>query len=84
MKGPFTVFSPTDAAARSCPRERWPVFSSPKIKDKLVKILTYHVVPGKVMAADVAGKHMAVTTRSRAIGSRSTAGAAYASTTLTW
>lgn len=34
----------------------------PGSKDKLVKILAYHVVPGKVMAADVAGKKMAVAT----------------------
>jgi uncharacterized surface protein with fasciclin (FAS1) repeats len=54
-KGPFTVFAPTDEAFAKIPKETLDGL----LKDKaaLSKILTYHVVPGKVMAKDVkAGK----------------------------
>ena len=60
--GPFTVFAPTDAAFKKLPKGTFAILLKPENKDKLVKILTYHVVPSKVMAADVAGKHLAVTT----------------------
>jgi uncharacterized surface protein with fasciclin (FAS1) repeats len=50
-KGPFTVFAPTDAAFAKLPAGT--VESLLKDKAKLTKILTYHVVPGKVLAADV-------------------------------
>jgi uncharacterized surface protein with fasciclin (FAS1) repeats len=53
--GPFTVFAPTDAAFAKIPKAQLDAL----LKDKaaLTKVLTYHVVPGKVMAADVkAGK----------------------------
>ena len=60
--GPFTVFAPTDAAFKKLPKGTLASLLKPENKDKLVKILTYHVVPSKVMAADVAGKHLAVTT----------------------
>ena len=50
-KGPFTVFAPTDEAFAKLPAGT--VESLLKDKEKLSKILTYHVVPGKVMAADV-------------------------------
>ena len=60
--GPFTVFAPTDAAFKKLPKGTLASLLKLENKDKLVKILTYHVVPGKVMAADVAGKHTAVTT----------------------
>jgi uncharacterized surface protein with fasciclin (FAS1) repeats len=50
-KGPFTVFAPTDAAFAKLPAGT--VEGLLKDKAKLTKILTYHVVPGKVMAADV-------------------------------
>lgn len=54
-KGPFTVFAPTDAAFAKLPTGT--VDGLLKDKAKLAAILTYHVVPGKVMAADVkAGK----------------------------
>lgn len=52
--GPFTVFAPTDAAFAKLPEGA--VDGLLKDKAKLTSILTYHVVPGKVMAADVAGK----------------------------
>ncbi|MFY7953151.1 MAG: fasciclin domain-containing protein [Armatimonadaceae bacterium] len=50
-KGPFTVFAPTNAAFAKIPKEKLDAI----LKDKklLTAILTYHVVPGKVMAADV-------------------------------
>ena len=53
--GPFTVFAPTDEAFAKIPKDKLDAL----LKDKaaLTKVLTYHVVPGKVMAADVkAGK----------------------------
>jgi uncharacterized surface protein with fasciclin (FAS1) repeats len=52
-KGPFTVFAPTDAAFAKLPEGTVEMLLKPENKDKLVAILTYHVVPGKVMAADV-------------------------------
>ncbi|XVJ68387.1 MAG: fasciclin domain-containing protein [Rhizobacter sp.] len=54
-KGPFTVFAPTDAAFAKIPKADLDALL--KDKAKLTAILTYHVVPGKVMAKDVkAGK----------------------------
>lgn len=54
-KGPFTVFAPTDAAFAKIPKADLDALL--KDKSKLTAVLTYHVVPGKVMAADVkAGK----------------------------
>ena len=54
-KGPFTVFAPTDAAFAKIPKADLDALL--KDKAKLTKVLTYHVVPGKVMAKDVkAGK----------------------------
>lgn len=52
-KGPFTVFAPTDEAFAKLPPGALDELLLPENKDKLVQILTYHVVPGKVMAADV-------------------------------
>lgn len=52
-KGPFTVFAPTDEAFAKLPAGTVESLLKPENKDKLVAILTYHVVPGKVMAADV-------------------------------
>jgi uncharacterized surface protein with fasciclin (FAS1) repeats len=52
-EGPFTVFAPTDAAFAKLPAGTVETLLKPENKDKLVAILTYHVVPGKVMAADV-------------------------------
>ena len=54
-KGPFTVFAPTDEAFAKIPKADLDALL--KDKKKLAAVLTYHVVPGKVMAADVkAGK----------------------------
>jgi uncharacterized surface protein with fasciclin (FAS1) repeats len=53
--GPFTVFAPTDAAFAKVPKAQLDALLADK--DKLAAVLTYHVVPGKVMAKDVqAGK----------------------------
>ena len=51
--GPFTVFAPTDAAFNMLPAGTVENLLKPENKDKLVQILTYHVVPGNVTAADV-------------------------------
>lgn len=51
--GPFTVFAPTDEAFGKLPKGTVEELLKPENKAKLVKILTYHVVAGKVMAADV-------------------------------
>lgn len=51
--GPFTVFAPTDEAFAKLPKGTVEDLLKPENKDKLVAILTYHVVAGKVMAADV-------------------------------
>ena len=51
--GPFTVFAPTDKAFAKLPKGTVDDLLKPENKEKLVALLTYHVVPGKVMAADV-------------------------------
>jgi uncharacterized surface protein with fasciclin (FAS1) repeats len=51
--GPFTVFAPTDEAFAKLPKGTVEDLLKPENKAKLTAILTYHVVPGKVMAADV-------------------------------
>ena len=52
-EGPFTVFAPTNAAFAALPEGTVESLLKPENKDQLVAILTYHVVPGKVMASDV-------------------------------
>ncbi|MEN3339716.1 MAG: hypothetical protein V7647_3392 [Acidobacteriota bacterium] len=52
-EGPFTVFAPTDAAFAKLPAGTVDNLLKPENKAKLVSILTYHVVAGRVMAADV-------------------------------
>lgn len=52
-KGPFTVFAPTDDAFSKLPSGTLDKLLKPENKNDLVKILTYHVTPGKVVAADV-------------------------------
>lgn len=51
--GPFTVFAPTDEAFAKLPAGTLESLLKPENKEQLVAILTYHVVPGKVLAADV-------------------------------
>jgi uncharacterized surface protein with fasciclin (FAS1) repeats len=52
-EGPFTVFAPTDEAFAKLPEGTLDELLKPENKEKLQAILTYHVVSGKVMAADV-------------------------------
>ena len=60
--GPFTVFAPTDAAFDKLPAGTVENLLKPENKDKLVAVLTYHVLSGKVMAGDIAGKELMVPT----------------------
>ncbi|EFO34433.1 transforming growth factor-beta-induced protein ig-h3 [Roseibium sp. TrichSKD4] len=60
--GPFTVFAPTDEAFAKLPDGTVEDLLKPENKDQLVRILTYHVVPGKVMSSDIAGKTAEVAT----------------------
>jgi len=66
-EGPFTVFAPTDAAFEKLPAGTVETLLKPENKQKLVDVLTYHVVPGKVMAADVVGLDEAKTVNGKAI-----------------
>lgn len=64
-KGPFTVFAPTDEAFAKVPAGKLDTL----LKDKkgLAEVLTYHVVPGKVMAADVAKLQSAKTVQGQLV-----------------
>ncbi|MEL7027260.1 MAG: fasciclin domain-containing protein, partial [Pseudomonadota bacterium] len=59
--GPFTVFAPTDEAFAALPEGTVENLLLPENKDQLVAILTYHVVPGKVMSTDLSDDMMAAT-----------------------
>ncbi len=61
-EGPLTVFAPTDEAFAKLPAGTVEDLLKPENKDQLVAVLTYHVVPGKVMSGDIAGKAMDVAT----------------------
>jgi uncharacterized surface protein with fasciclin (FAS1) repeats len=61
-KGPFTVFAPTDAAFAKLPAGTVESLLKPENKGKLTAILTYHVVPGKVLAKDLMGRSQNVKT----------------------
>lgn len=54
-EGPFTVFAPTDEAFAALPEGTVEDLLKPENKEQLVAVLTYHVVPGKIMSADIAG-----------------------------
>jgi uncharacterized surface protein with fasciclin (FAS1) repeats len=71
-EGPFTVFAPTDAAFAKIPNRTLKYLLDPQNVGQLTSILTYHVVPRKVMASDVVklkslqtlnGKSFAITIR---------------------
>lgn len=66
-EGPFTVFAPTDEAFAKLPSCTVDSLLKPENKDKLVAILTYHVVPGKVMAKDVVNLTEAKTVQGSAV-----------------
>ncbi len=61
-EGPFTVFAPTDAAFAALPAGTVENLLKPENKDQLIAVLTYHVIPGKVMSGDMAGKSLEVKT----------------------
>lgn len=60
--GPFTVFAPTNAAFEALPAGTVESLLQPENKDKLVSILTYHVVPGAVTSDQLAGQRLNVET----------------------
>jgi uncharacterized surface protein with fasciclin (FAS1) repeats len=66
-EGPFTVFAPTDEAFGKLPAGTVESLLKPENKGKLQSILTYHVVPGKVMAAQVLNLTSAKTVNGQAI-----------------
>lgn len=60
--GPFTVFAPTDEAFAALPEGTVETLLLPENKDQLIAILTYHVVPAKVMSGDISGKKVTART----------------------
>jgi uncharacterized surface protein with fasciclin (FAS1) repeats len=66
-KGPFTVFAPTDEAFAKLPAGTLESLLKPENKAKLTAILTYHVVPGTVLAADVVKLSEAKTVNGQAV-----------------
>ena len=64
--GPFTVFAPTNDAFAKLPAGTVESLLKPENKEKLVAVLTYHVVAGKVMAADVKAGQVATVQGSKA------------------
>lgn len=72
--GPFTVFAPTNAAFAKLPAGTVEMLVKPENKEMLTKILTYHVVPGKISAKDLStwitknkGKYMAKTVQGESL-----------------
>ena len=66
--GPYTVFAPTDAAFAKLPAGTLDTLLKPESKENLAAILTYHVVAGKVMAADVVKLNEAKTVNGAIVG----------------
>jgi uncharacterized surface protein with fasciclin (FAS1) repeats len=66
-KGPFTVFAPTDEAFAKLPAGTVEDLLKPENKAKLQAILTYHVVPGRVMASQVTGLTSAKTVNGQSL-----------------
>lgn len=60
-EGPFTVFAPTDEAFAALPAGTVEDLLKPENKDKLIAVLTYHVVPGAVMSTDLTNNMKATT-----------------------
>jgi uncharacterized surface protein with fasciclin (FAS1) repeats len=60
--GPLTVFAPTNAAFAALPAGTVENLLKPENKDQLIKVLTYHVVPGAVTSDQLAGKRIDVAT----------------------
>ncbi|MCH2118676.1 MAG: fasciclin domain-containing protein, partial [Pirellulales bacterium] len=72
--GPFTVFAPADAAFAQLPEGTLEELLKPENKKRLVEILTYHVIPGKVTAAEVAKLSAAETLNGQRVDLKSTEG----------
>src|SRR5579863_786306 len=66
-KGPFTVFAPTDEAFAKLPAGTLEDLLKPENKEKLAAILTYHVVPGRVLAAQVIKMNSAKTVNGQSL-----------------
>ena len=73
--GPFTVFAPTNEAFAALPEGTVEELLKPENKDKLVAILTYHVVPGKVISTDLSEGMKASTVNGQDITITTTDGA---------
>jgi uncharacterized surface protein with fasciclin (FAS1) repeats len=65
--GPFTIFAPTDEAFAALPEGTVESLLKPENKDQLAAILTYHVVPGKVMSGDLTNGMEAATVEGSAV-----------------
>lgn len=65
--GPFTVFAPTDDAFAALPAGTVENLLKPENKEQLVAVLTYHVVPGKVMSNDLVDDMMAATVQGSSV-----------------
>ncbi len=72
--GPFTVFAPTDEAFAALPEGTVESLLKPENRDQLIAVLTYHVVPGKVTAADAAKLSDATTVNGAALSISSSYG----------
>ena len=81
--GPFTVFAPTDDAFAKIPAETLTDLLKPENKEKLAGILTYHVVSGKVLAADAAKVTEATTVNGQEIKIDATSGVKINDATVT-
>jgi uncharacterized surface protein with fasciclin (FAS1) repeats len=73
-EGPLTVFAPTDEAFAKLPAGTVESLLLPENKDKLIAVLTYHVVPGKVTAGEVVNLSSAKTVNGRALSIRTSDG----------
>jgi uncharacterized surface protein with fasciclin (FAS1) repeats len=65
--GPFTVLAPTDEAFSKIPEETLQGLLKPEAKADLVKILTYHVIGGKVLSSDIVKLHSAKTVEGQSV-----------------
>lgn len=72
--GPFTVFAPTDEAFAKLPKGTVESLLLPENKDRLIQILTYHVVPGRVPASKVVGLSNAATVNGQQVTINTTSG----------
>lgn len=79
-EGPFTVFAPTDEAFAKLPEDQ--LASILADKELLTSILTYHVVPGKVMAADIAAIESAATVQGQSLSINTDSGVKIDSATV--